>query len=106
MFVVLVATDRPGSMALRARTKERHKQYLDAGAPDLKVLQSGPLLATDGSERGSLIVFEANSVEYVHTFVEEDPYFRAGLFEAIEIQPWDWRRGNPYLSTNDKEIPK
>jgi hypothetical protein len=61
------------------------------------VLQSGPLLASDGSERGSLIVFEADSTDIVEEFLELDPYTRAGLFADYEVHRWFRRRGNPYL---------
>lgn len=106
MFVVLIAADRPGATALRAETKERHKQHLNAGAPGVNVLQSGPLLAPDGSERGSLIIFEAITIEHVRAFAKDDPYNQAGLFETMDIYPWDWRRGNPYLQASQKEDQK
>lgn len=103
MFVVLIAADRPGTSALRSQNKQRHTQYLSAGAPGTQVLQSGPLLGPDGSECGSLIIFEALTLDHVRAFAEGDPYSQAGLFETTDIYPWDWRRGNPYLSTVQKE---
>ncbi|MFD1880669.1 YciI family protein [Paracoccus pacificus] len=97
MFLAVIAADRPGLQALRAETKQRHMRHLDGGAPGVRVLQSGPLLSPDGSERGSLIVLKADSVAGAQSFVDADPYNQAGLFETVEIHPWLWRRGNPYL---------
>jgi uncharacterized protein len=101
MFFIVFARDKPGSSNLRAQTKLRHKQHLDAGAPSLRVLQSGPLLSPEGVEQGSLLVCEAEAVGAVEAFVRRDPYVEAGLFASFEIHPWLWRRGNPYLGETE-----
>lgn len=106
MFAVIIASDKPDMHALRAQTKERHMRHLDGGAPGLKVLQSGPLLSDDGRERGSLVVLQAGSVADVRAFVEADPYSLAGLFASVEIHPWNWRRGNPYLEATEGGVSK
>ena len=31
----------------------------------------------------------------VMAFVGNDPYMQAGLFERVEVRPWDWSLGNP-----------
>ena len=98
MFFAIVATDKPGMQAIRAETKELHRQHLDAGASGVKVLQSGPLLSCDGSEQGSLIVVTAENLNNVRKFFEHDPYERVGLFAKVDIREWYWRRGNPYLT--------
>lgn len=97
MFFVVWARDRPDSSDLRRQTKPRHKQHLDAGAPRLRVLQSGPLLSERGVEHGSLLVIEADEISAVQAFVERDPYVAADLFASIEVHPWLWSRGNPCL---------
>ena len=105
MFFVVLAWDKPGSAELRARTKPRHKEHLDAGADGLLVLQSGPLLSEHGAERGSLVVVEADQAGIVRGFVERDPYVAAGLFASVDIHPWLWRRGNPHLATTEGQAP-
>jgi uncharacterized protein YciI len=65
-------------------------------------LQSGPLLADDGREFGSLIVVEAESASAVEAFLDRDPYVQAGLFARRHVHPWVWRRGNPYLSSSER----
>ena len=102
MFFILLAHDKPGSLELRRQTKQRHMAHLDAAAPSLRVLQSGPLLSAEGAEHGSLLVFEAPDAGTVDAFVKRDPYVAAGLFESYEIHPWAWRRGNPYLSDAER----
>jgi uncharacterized protein len=102
MFVIVFARDKPGRSELRAQTKLAHKTHLDAGAPSLKVLQSGPLLSPEGVEQGSLLVLEADAAGTVEAFVRRDPYVEAGLFASFEIHPWLWRRGNPYLDETER----
>lgn len=97
MFFVAISRDRPGSSALRAALKARHVAHLDAAAPGVRVLQSGPMLDPGGEECGSLLVLEADTVARVEAFVGRDPYRQAGLFAATEVRPWLWRRGNPHL---------
>ena len=97
MFFVVVAWDKPGMSDLRRRTKPLHKQHLDTAAPDLRVLQSGPLLSEQGSEHGSLLVVEADQASTVRAFVDHDPYVAVGLFASIEVSRWLWRRGNPHF---------
>lgn len=98
MFFAIIAADKPGMQALRAETKDLHRQHLDFGGFGVKVLQSGPLLSSDGKEQGSLIVVSAESLNDVRQFVDRDPYNCAGLFADVEIHEWLWRRGNPYLT--------
>ncbi|MCE4573451.1 YciI family protein [Caballeronia sp. CLC5] len=93
----MFAADRPGARALRTRTKSRHSAHLDAGAPGVRVLQSGPWLDANGAEAGSLLILEAVTLQAAQSFLEADPYARAGLFERVDIKPWRWRRGNPFL---------
>lgn len=96
-FFIVVARDKFGRSATRADTKPRHKDHLDAAAPNLRVLQSGPLLDDDEREIGSLLIFEADAIEAVEKFFARDPYVLAGLFDSYEVRRWLWRRGNPYL---------
>jgi uncharacterized protein len=101
MFFAVIAKDHPNSTALRAQTKARHTAYLDA-AEGLRVLQTGPLLDESGAEAGSLLILEAAALTVVDAFIAADPYTKAGLFAQVEIHPWAWRRGNPYLAGEAK----
>lgn len=98
MFFAVIAQDHPDSTALRAQTKARHIAHLDAAAENLAVLQTGPLLDEHDAETGSLLILEADTIETVEAFMKADPYTQAGLFAQMEIHPWAWRRGNPYLT--------
>ncbi|WP_061160311.1 YciI family protein [Caballeronia temeraria] len=105
MYFLVYAADRPAAGALRAQTKSRHSAHLDAGSADVSVIQSGPWLDSNGAELGSLLIVEAADSRAVDAFVEADPYVQAGLFERIEIHPWLWRRGNPFLGSHGQTGP-
>ncbi len=44
---------------------------------------------------GSLVVIEASNRDEILAISQEDPYARAGLFESVEIRPWNWAIKNP-----------
>ena len=44
---------------------------------------------------GSLVVIEAANRDEILAISQEDPYARAGLFESVEIRPWNWAIKNP-----------
>lgn len=97
MFFIIIARDKPGMLQVRQDTKSLHMAHLDAGAPGVEVLQSGPLLDEGGDEAGSLIIVRATDSGSVERFLAGDPYVAAGLFAEHSIQRWLWRRGNPFL---------
>ncbi len=98
MYFLVFARDRPGQLALRMSVKTAHVAHLDGGDSMLRVLQSGPWTDASAKQAGSLLIVQADSQEAVEAFMARDPYMQAELFESVEIRPWVWRRGNPYLS--------
>lgn len=94
MYFLVFATDRRDAHALRAQTKARHRAHLNAGAPGVQALQSGPWFDGQGREAGSLLIVEAASQEAVDEFVHADPYRQAGLFAHYAIHPWVRRRAH------------
>ncbi|MGY2491329.1 YciI family protein [Cupriavidus sp. CP313] len=96
-FYAIFATDKPGMRAVRDRVRPAHRAYLRAAADHrVFVRLGGPTLdAQDETMNGTLLVIEAEHLEDVKRFLCGDPYMHAGLFERIEIRPWDWSLGNP-----------
>jgi uncharacterized protein YciI len=83
---VLICTDRPGSLALRMATREAHLAYARAQGDRLRL--GGPILDDQGEMAGSIILYEAESLEDAQAFSAADPYRLAGLFERVEIHPF------------------
>ena len=98
-FFVIFATDKPGQQVLRQQMRPAHRDYLRNPYPHRIVVRlGGPTLSPgEGRMSGTLLVVEASSQAEVEGFFAEDPYVRAGLFERIEIRPWQWSLGNPEL---------
>lgn len=93
MLYALICTDHPNSVDVRMANRAEHLAYLDALGDRLKM--AGPFLSDDGKPSGSLVVIEATSRDAAQVVAEEDPYARAGLFESVDIRPWNWVVKNP-----------
>lgn len=83
MAYVIRAIDRPGAPDVRSANREAHIAFL--GAAGDRLLLAGPLLSETGDMAGSLLVVEMNSMAEVADWLANDPYSKAGLFEAVEI---------------------
>lgn len=103
MQFMVLATDRPGSLELRERTRPEHRLHLRNGDPHgVRVVLAGPTLEQSGRQTtGTLLVVEAESIEAVGRFVADDPYSRAGLFERVDIRPWHCGLGRIDASVPD-----
>lgn len=93
MLFALICTDKPNSVDVRLENRSQHLEFLNAMGNSLKA--GGPFLADDGTPTGSLVVIEASNRDEALAIAEEDPYARAGLFESVEIRPWNWLLKNP-----------
>lgn len=90
MQFVVFATDKPGSIELRKRTRPEHRSHLrNDAAHAVRVLLAGPTLDPSSAQmNGTLLVVEADSIDAVILFVDADPYSKVGLFEQVHIRPW------------------
>lgn len=85
MLFVIHMIDRPNSAELRAAHAEAHGAYL-RGHLDTIYL-GGPLRSDDGQTNiGSLIIKDFPDRDAVHTFLDDEPYSRAGLFESVLVR--------------------
>ncbi len=84
---VLHCTDRPDSVALRVATREAHLAYLEGLGARVKL--GGPMLdEASGASIGSLLIVEADDIAAARNLAADDPYARAGLFDAVDVTPW------------------
>lgn len=86
MLVALIARDKPGARQLRLDNRADHIAYLKESAA---VRQAGPLLDAAEQMCGSLIVLEVADMAEAEAWVAGDPYGKAGLFESLELIPWN-----------------
>jgi uncharacterized protein YciI len=103
-FFVVMATDRPGSLALREQLRPTHREWLrNHPGHDVAVLHGGPTLGGDGKMNGTVLIIQAQNLQQARRFVEADPYSVGALFAEVVIRPWRWSLGQPEqpnLTTN------
>ncbi len=95
MHFIAKALDRPGAAQIRTDRYSDHNAHLDTATSEPRVMISGPLVGADGKPEGSFFIYEATAAEVVRDFVERDPFAQGGVWSTLEIQAFDWRRGNP-----------
>ncbi|WP_264211751.1 YciI family protein [Leisingera thetidis] len=85
MLIALIARDKPGHLQTRLDNRDAHLAYInDTGA----VAQAGPLLDQDGNMAGSLVILDVEDMAAGEAWAANDPYSKAGLFEAVELITW------------------
>jgi uncharacterized protein YciI len=86
MLFAMTAKDAPGTGQIRIDTRPVHLDYLNALGK--KLVFAGALLDADDKPEGSLVVFEAETLEEARKMAEADPFVAAGVFGSVEIRRW------------------
>jgi uncharacterized protein len=95
MLFAFLCTDKPGHLNVRMDTRPEHVAWLN-GLNEQGVLKiAGPFLGDDGKPCGSLVIVEAADKAAAAEISAADPYAKAGLFESVEIKPYNWVFNNP-----------
>ena len=81
---VIIGRDGPEGALRRKSFRAEHLAYLEPLSRAGKVVVAGPF--TDGS--GSLIVFEAESLEAAVEQARNDPYVTRGVFASYDVKPF------------------
>lgn len=95
MIYVIQARDNPGQLERRMEIRPEHLAYLDKVNAEGKLVFAGPFLDDEGKPCGSMVAYEAESREEAEKLANGDPYAQAGLFESVEIRPWNWVYNKP-----------
>ncbi|MFJ6328580.1 MULTISPECIES: YciI-like protein [unclassified Rhizobium] len=95
MLFAFVCKDKPGYLNVRMETRPAHVEYLNKLNAEGTLKMAGPFLDAEGKPNGSLVVVKAESVEAAVAIADADPYTKAGLFESVEIKPFNWVFNNP-----------
>ena len=95
MLFALICKDKPGSLQVRLDTRPTHVAYLEGLNGEKKLAFAGPFLDGDGKPNGSLVVVEAPDLAAAQALAAGAPYAKAGLFESVEIRPWNWTFNKP-----------
>ena len=93
MYFVIRCIDKPGVLDVRLGNMQAHKDYV--AAKPIKVLLSGPLTEDDGETIiGSFFMVEAADRAAVTEFQNNDPLFKAGIWQSVDVQAFAKRVDN------------
>ncbi len=95
MLFALICKDKPGALQIRMDTRPNHVAFLNGLNDAKKLAFAGPFLDSDNKPNGSLVVIEAADKAEAEKIAGNDPYAKAGLFQSVEIQPWNWAFNKP-----------
>ena len=98
MLFAVICKDKPGSLQVRLDTRPEHIAFLEGLNGDKKLAFAGPFLDPEGKPNGSLVVVDAPDMAGAQALSAADPYAKAGLFESVEIRPWNWTFNKPAAS--------
>lgn len=85
LFMFFAFDKKESGTALRAATRPDHVAYTKAKG---QVKFGGPFVGSADEMIGSFSIIEAADYEAARSYVANDPYIKAGLFERYELHPW------------------
>ncbi len=95
MLFALLCKDKPGQLALRLETRPAHVEHLNRLDAEGTLKMAGPFLDADGKACGSLVIVSAETLEAAKALADADPFAKVGLFESVDIKPFNWVFKNP-----------
>ncbi len=100
MHWLIKCRSKPATDALREAALPAHRNFLD-GYPEV-TWYSGPLFTDDNKNAiGSLRLIEFADRAAALAYINADPYTKAGIFEAINIERW-----KPGLDVRQRDYPR
>jgi uncharacterized protein len=82
---VLIGRDGADGLAKRKLHREAHLANLRPLSEKGRVVYAGPLLDDGEQPCGSVVVFEAESLDAARRFAATDPYVVQGIFGSYEV---------------------
>jgi uncharacterized protein YciI len=92
MLFVVTGHFRPDTEEKRKGLVETFIRHLGQRQPRLRL--GGPLKDDNGGHIGIFYIVESDTREPVETLVHESPYYKAGLYERIDITRMDLELGS------------
>jgi hypothetical protein len=80
-----IGHDGPRGAELRKLHRPAHLAGIDELVAENRIRHAGPLLDESGSPVGSLVLFEADTLDEAHRIAAGDPYVTEGIFERWEV---------------------
>ena len=100
MYWLIKCRSKPDTDALRLATIDAHRSFLD-GYSEV-TWYSGPIFTDDNKNAiGSLRLIEFPDRDAAQTYIDADPYTKAGIFESISIERW-----LPGMDVRQRDYPR
>lgn len=93
MLYAVTCQDKPNMLDARLANRPAHLEWADR--EDSQIKAGGPLLDANDKPIGSLLLVEAANPEALRTYLEQDPYAQAGVFEEVTFVPFRWTINPP-----------
>ncbi|MBZ5760835.1 MULTISPECIES: YciI-like protein [Rhizobium] len=95
MLFAFLCKDKPDHLHVRMDTRPAHVEHLNKLNDEGTLKMAGPFLGSDEKPCGSLVIVEAASLADAQALADADPYAKAGLFESVEVKPFNWVFNKP-----------
>ncbi|MBB3316487.1 MULTISPECIES: YciI-like protein [Rhizobium] len=95
MLFALLCKDKPDHLNVRMEARPAHVEHLNKLNAEGVLKMAGPFLDAEGKPCGSLVIIHADTIEAAKALADSDPYTKAGLFESVDIKPFNWVFNNP-----------
>jgi uncharacterized protein len=90
VIYILLCKDKAGHLQTRLDNRPAHVEFLNGLDAAGMLRFAGPFLGDDGKPNGSMVALEVADEAEARAIAENDPYAKAGLFESVDIKPWNW----------------
>ncbi len=84
-FFAWIGYDGPDGLALRKLHRDEHVAGLEALDREGRIIHAGPILGATGDPIGSVVLFEAESLDAARCIAKKDPYVVRGIFARYEL---------------------
>lgn len=94
MFYAIIGNDKQGTLEQRLAVRPDHLARLQQLHDEGRLLTAGPCPNIDSEDpgpagfSGSVIIAEFDSLEAAQTWVNEDPYVKAGVYASVMVKPY------------------
>lgn len=95
MLFAFLCKDKPNHLSVRMDTRPVHLEHLERLNAEGVLKMAGPFLDAEGKPCGSLVIVEAETQAAAEALAAADPYAKAGLFESVEVKPFNWVFNRP-----------
>lgn len=87
LYLFIGQDHAPHSMGLRDAVRGEHRAYVLEN--DQTIRSAGAMLDPDGNQCGTVIVFEESEISQVWRWIEQEPFYRHGVYARAEVIEWN-----------------